>query len=244
MITFPLKIAQKQKSYILKLNPKDKNTLIQNKHKCLKLAQKCGIKTNCSKIVFDKKNNAGLLIERFDRRYRDSHSHVKIHQEDACQFLDRYPADKYRLSLKEICQGIQNLATAPLIEILKLIELYIFSYLIGNGDLHAKNISLQTDDKTKRVQLTPAYDLICTFLYNDQHMALKMDGRDDQFKRRHFVDFAKRFDINEKSVNKVINDLLNLLEKNKELLVETSFLTIKDSRKLQSMIDRRMGGIS
>mgnify|MGYP007013257333 CR=1 FL=1 len=25
---------------------------------------------------------------------------VRIHQEDACQFLDRYPADKYRLTLR------------------------------------------------------------------------------------------------------------------------------------------------
>jgi serine/threonine-protein kinase HipA len=84
-----------------------------------------------------------------------------LHQEDACQFLNRYPADKYRLSLREVADGLMELTTAPQIEILNLLRQYVFSYLIGNGDMHAKNISLQTlEDGT--ITLTPLYDLICT----------------------------------------------------------------------------------
>ncbi|NCN42501.1 type II toxin-antitoxin system HipA family toxin [bacterium] len=240
MISFPVDIAEKGKSYILKLNPKDKPTLIHNEFQCLKLAKKCGLEVNKAKIVFDKNKNPGLLVERFDRITDLSKKVHRIHQEDACQFLDRYPADKYRLSYNEICSGINEFATAPSIEILKTLQLYIFSYLIGNGDLHGKNISLQTDFKTGREQLTPAYDLICTYIYKDQKMALKLDGRDSNFKRQYFVDFAKRFDLNEKAVLQMIDRLIDQSSKHKNILLEIPGLDAKSEKMISKMIDDRI----
>jgi len=208
MISFPLNIAKKEKSYILKLNPPDKQNLIQNELYCLELAKKCGFKVGKAKIVIDKDQNSGLLIERFDRTPTK-----KLHQEDACQFLNRYPADKYRLNLREIADGLMELTTAPQIEILNLLRQYVFSYLIGNGDMHAKNISLQTlEDGT--ITLTPSYDLICTAIYGDFHMALKIDGRDANIKRKTIVAFAERYKINSKAINSALDKLRKQFSKN------------------------------
>ena len=208
MISFPFNIAKKEKAYILKLNPLDKPNLIQNELYCLELAKKCGFKVGKAKIVKDKDQNFGLLIERFDRTLTK-----KLHQEDACQFLNRYPADKYRLNLKEIADGLIELTTAPQIEILNLLRHYVFSYLIGNGDMHAKNISLQTlEDGT--ITLTPLYDLICTVIYGDFHMALKIDGHDANIKRKMIVAFAERYKINAKAINSALDKLLKQFSKN------------------------------
>jgi serine/threonine-protein kinase HipA len=208
MISFPLNIAKQEKAYILKLNPLDKPNLIQNEFYCLKLAKKCGFRVATIKIIQDKDQNLGLLVERFDRT-----RHQKLHQEDACQFLNRYPADKYRLNLSEIADRLVEIATAPQIEILNLLRQYIFSYLIGNGDMHAKNISLQTlEDGT--ITLTPLYDLICTAIYGDYHMALKIDGRDANIKRKNILSFAERFNINPKAINSELDKLLTLFSKN------------------------------
>lgn len=207
MISFPLNIAKQEKSYILKLNPIDKPNLIQNEFYCLELAKKCGFMAAKAKIIQDKDRNLGLLVERFDRA-----PNQKIHQEDACQFLDRYPADKYRIKLSEIADGLIELTTAPQIEILNLIRQYVFSYLIGNGDMHAKNISLQTlADGT--ITLTPVYDLICTSLYGDYHMALKIEGRDANIKRKTILTFAERYQINAKAINAELDKLLTLFSK-------------------------------
>lgn len=243
MISFPVHTAQKHKSYILKLNPKDKPNLIQNEHQCLLLAKKCGLDVNRAKIVYDKNKNPGLLVERFDRFLSEDKKICKIHQEDACQFLDRYPADKYRLSFQEICLGVRELATAPMIEILKLIQLYIFSYLIGNGDLHAKNISLQTEFKSGRIGLTPVYDLICTYLYKDQKMALKLDGRDANFQRRYFIDFGIRFGLQQKALEQMIDKLISKIEKFQGTLLEISGLNPKEKSLLKNMLETRINSL-
>ena len=208
MISFPCNIAKKEKTYILKLNPPDKSNLIQNELHCLELAKKCGFVVGKAKIVKDKDQNPGLLVERFDRTPTK-----KLHQEDACQFLNRYPADKYRLNLKDIADRLIELTTAPQIEILNLLRQYVFSYLIGNGDMHAKNISLQTlEDGT--ITLTPLYDLICTAIYGDFHMALKIDGHDANIKRKMIVAFAERYKINAKAIHSALDKLLKQFSKN------------------------------
>ena len=58
-----------------------------------------------------------------------------------------------------------------------------YSYLIGNGDLHARNVSLLVQPNG-RIVLAPAYDLLSTVPYGDRRLALKVEGRDDNVKRR------------------------------------------------------------
>ncbi|MBN4049909.1 HipA domain-containing protein [bacterium AH-315-M10] len=219
MISFPLNVAREEKSYILKLNPPDKPSLVENEHCCLKLASRCGLPVCRTKIVRDKEQNPGLLVERFDRRFSSELGRsVMIHQEDACQFLDRFPADKYRLSINEIAQGIVEHAPAPQIEILNLLRLVAFSYMIGNGDLHAKNISLFSPSGVSSAELTPGYDLLSTTVYGDHQMALKIDGRDDRIKRATLIGFGKRFDVAEKALKRMLDQLLSRFEQHRIML--------------------------
>ncbi|VEG89928.1 type II toxin-antitoxin system HipA family toxin [Legionella spiritensis] len=233
MISFPLKLTKTGKSYILKLNPGDKNNLIQNEFCCLQLAKKCGFTVAKAKLVYDKDKNTGLLVERFDR-----YNEKRIHQEDACQFLNRYPADKYRITVNQIADAIMLIANAPQLEILNLLSQIAFSYLICNGDLHAKNISLQTlEDET--ITLTPLYDLISTAIYSDFNMAIKMDGRDDNMKRKIFTDFAERYQISVKVMNATLDKLLKRFTKYYPGLF-TFQMTDKKKNLLDRMIAKRI----
>lgn len=110
-----------------------------------------------------------------------------------------------------------QITNAPQLEFLNLLSQYAFSYLICNGDMHAKNISLQTlEDGT--ITLTPLYDLICTAIYGDFRMALKIDGRDDNIKRKAFITFAERYNISAKAVNSALDKLLKRFTNNYESL--------------------------
>lgn len=226
-------IAKENKAYILKFNPSDKNNLIQNELCCLQLAKKCGFTVANAKIVLDKEKNPGLLIERFDRV-----GQKKLHQEDACQFLDRYPADKYRISLKEIADALVQITNAPQLEVLNLILQYAFSYLICNGDLHAKNISLQTLYDGS-ISLTPLYDLISTAIYSDFKMALSIDGRDDTIRRKTLVAFAERYQISAKAINSSLDALLGRFIKHQDKLYSFA-MTDKKKNVLQGMVERRI----
>ncbi|MFN8139954.1 MAG: HipA domain-containing protein [Fimbriimonadales bacterium] len=213
MISLPIRSRRKREYYILKLNPPDKPTLIENEHACMTFARACGLTVAETRLVVDKRGVPGLLVRRFDRVAAKPHP-IKLHVEDACQFCSRYPADKYDLTMSEIATGLMQFSSAPKVELLRLLELYVFSYLVCNGDMHAKNISLLTSaDGVTR--LSPAYDLVCTLVYQDDKMALKLDGRDDNFNGRDIVQFGLRFGIPEAATRDMILRLVSALGKYK-----------------------------
>lgn len=137
VFSFPVRLRRAR--YIVKLGVPAYPQLIRNEHFFMRMASGCKIATAQTAIVTDKYNHEGLLVSRFDRHYCAAlNTFDKLHQEDACQFLNRYPHDKYRLSLRSVMDGIAEYATAPRIELLRLLEVLAFSYLIANGDHHAK----------------------------------------------------------------------------------------------------------
>ncbi len=208
-ISLPIKFTRrKQKSFILKLNPPSKPLMIENEAFFLNMARACGLDVNDAAVIRDKNNNAGLLVERFDRIYDlKTKTILQVHQEDACQFLDKYPADKYRIPYADIARGIEKHSSASVLEIANLLKLIAFSYLIGNGDLHAKNISLRTNIATDRVELTPAYDILTTLPYGDRKMALRFDAKDDSLNRQMFITFGQRFGIREAAIVGILDEL-------------------------------------
>ncbi|OVE81186.1 hypothetical protein BVY03_04380, partial [bacterium K02(2017)] len=195
-------------------------------------------------IIEDQGGQLGLLVERFDRYYDVKKKHVnKIHQEDACQFLNRYPADKYRLSYREIAEGMERWCTAPIPEISQFIRLIIYSYLIGNGDLHAKNISLYVDSKSNTVQFTKAYDLVSTFVYGDNNMALHLEGKKNNLRKKYFIQFAKRFGLNSLVINNIIDEVSSVLLKNLQNVDQIGFDNNK-SKLLKNEISKRLEDLS
>lgn len=237
-VTLPVKIKKKEKSYILKLESDEFQESLQNEDVSLKIAKNCGLNVNKTKIIKDKNDVSALLIERFDRDWNSKLNRwQRYHQEDACQFLDKYPADKYNLSFQEIAQGIQKYSSSPEIEILKLLQLKAFSYLIGNGDLHAKNISLLKD------QLSPCYDILCTAVYGDEKMALHFDGKNKNIKRQNFVTFGKRYGLSEVLVESMLNKLLPKFNKNYEKIFSLEIAKAKE-KYLRGFFSKRMADLS
>ncbi|MBX3228822.1 MAG: HipA domain-containing protein [Labilithrix sp.] len=206
MISLPLR-AKGGAAYILKLNPPKMPRLVENEHFFLEIARTAGLSVARAELVHDREGAAGLLVERFDRISPRKGVVKKVHQEDACQFLDRYPGDKYVLSYADLARGIGELGSAPIVETAKYLRLIAFSYLIANGDLHAKNVSLRTDPADGRVELTPAYDVLTSLPYGDRTMALSFDGRNDNLKRAGFISFGERFGVRRAATEAILDEL-------------------------------------
>lgn len=201
MISFPVAITGKKKRYILKLSSKDFPKIVENEHFFMCLAKRCGVTSVDTKIVYDSEKKSALLVERFDRVYDNELHQVRaLSQEDACQFLGRYPQDKYRLSVKEIAHGIAEYCSYPVIQVAELLRLVLFSYLIANGDLHAKNISILEHPDLALHILAPGYDLLSTLPYGDDRMALRIAGRDKNIRLKDFIDFGESFGVREKAL--------------------------------------------
>src|SRR5690606_42145011 len=90
----------------------------------------------------DREGRPGLVVERFDRRRRDDGTLELLAQEDGCQVADRYPADKYALTTEEVVEGLARACRARPVAARDLVRQVAFAYLTGNGDQHAKNLSI------------------------------------------------------------------------------------------------------
>ncbi|MEY4581970.1 MAG: hypothetical protein RL701_6673 [Pseudomonadota bacterium] len=234
MISFP--VSMKGKSHILKLTPSDHPKLVENEAFFMRVAKSAGIEVARTELVHDRDAVSALLVERFDRVFRKDGSVLRLHQEDACQLLDRYPADKYRLDLREVTNAL-DVCSAPLPERLKLLRLQAFSYLIANGDMHAKNVSVRTH--AGRIALTPAYDILSTLPYGDGKLTLALDGRDDKLKRQHFVLFGERVGLRALAVNQMLDRLCQQVALCTPRLEEIG-LAAKPLKHLRSVMQTRL----
>lgn len=190
---------------IIKLSPTDIPLLVENEAFFLDVARACGLETPRSRIVTDRDGVTGLVIERFDRTRRRDGTLESLAQEDALQLAGRWPSAKYRMTTREVFEAVAGVVDAPVVELTKLIRLFATSYVIGNGDLHAKNVSVYFKDGLWRT--TPAYDIVSTLPYGDRNMALEIEGRDDNIRARDFVALGVRHDVPERVIRKILSQV-------------------------------------
>jgi serine/threonine-protein kinase HipA len=174
MISVP--VGDRNARYILKLNPPEYPHLLENEAFFLELARTNRMTVPASRIVHDREGVPGLLVTRFDREWDDGKVRM-LAVEDACQAMGRWPADKYNVTMEEAAAALLALTPARPVAAQELLRQLAFAWLTGNGDLHAKNISiLNQPDVGQRI--SPAYDLPSTIFYGDTTLALTVGGKD------------------------------------------------------------------
>lgn len=208
-ITAPIAGMGRKKRYLLKFEHPEYADLASNEHATMELAARCGFAVAKTKVLKDDAEESALLVERFDRVWQPDGKYRKVHVEDACQLLDVYPADKYNVSLADVLQGVRGFASSKLTASLELVRRFCFTYLAGDADYHAKNVSLWVNPKTGVIALSPMYDCVCSLPYRglNQRSALMMDGRDSEFRIKDFVSFGERFDLPGLAVSEEIGEL-------------------------------------
>ena len=137
----------------------------------------------------------------------------------------------------ELCfKVIKQFASEPGVDARKLFNQLLFSWWVGNGDLHLKNLSLLVDAKGI-VKLTPAYDLVCTRLVvpGDNDLAMPMCGRNHKIHRTTWLKLADYAGIPRKAAERVIANQVNALSKSIET-VERSFMTAYMKSQLKNLL--------
>ncbi|MFC9896115.1 type II toxin-antitoxin system HipA family toxin [Nocardia sp. NPDC127579] len=204
MISTP--IATATGPAILKLNPPDYPLMVENESFFMTMAGACGIRVPNHHLAADRHGRKALFVHRFDRSVVSGDIR-RWAQEDSCQVLGRYPAAKYRITLQEAISGLADAVAAGRgshrLAVLQLLEIAAFSYLIGNGNLHGKNLSIQ-QQADGIWAVTPAYDLLSTqpYLSWRDPMALPLYDRDAKLTHRWWIEAATRLGVPERAMNR------------------------------------------
>lgn len=110
--------------------------------------------------------------------------------EDAAQLMGLAPAAKYGVSSEDVVAAVSARCDAPLVAVRNLYIQFLFSWLTGNGDLHAKNVSVLGGRGTGFI-VAPVYDIPSTLLYGDDSQALPVNGKTRKLRMRDWVAFAE-----------------------------------------------------
>lgn len=197
---------------ILKLDPPEYPHLVVNEAVFMAAARIAGLTTADTRVIHDRQDRPGLLVTRFDRGTDASGDVQRFHQEDGCQVLGRYPADKYDIDLAEVAAALIEPCRARPVAARDLFRQIVFAYLTGNGDQHAKNLSVLQRDGEWRI--SPLYDAPSTYPYGDRSLGLPILGeRPAHPSRKLVLEFAERIGLRSPAASKELDGLCRSVER-------------------------------
>lgn len=226
--------------YIIKPQSPEYPHLPQLESVAMHLADAAKIRTVDHALVHLENGQLAYIAKKIDRRFtRDAVT--KIAMEDFCQLSGCLTEDKYKGSY-ELCGAlVQRHSSQAMLDITSLFYLLVFSFVIGNNDMHLKNFSLYTPERG-RIVLTPAYDLLPVALVlpqDKEETALTLCGKKSKITRRDFLSLAKTYKIPDKVAGNLIGRLLGMGDEF-ALIIGRSFLDENLQAQLTAMIEERM----
>lgn len=204
MISMP--VASAGRRYILKLNAPEFPHVVENELVMFRYAAKLRIPLSKVRLIRDVEGRPGLLVERFDRIPLAGGAHGAVQRlavEDGAQVLGLYPADKYNVAYGQVCRALAEYCAAPLPALRNLAIQAAFAWLSGNGDLHAKNVSM-VQQPSGEWSIAPVYDIPSTVVYGDKTLALTLDGKRTGISRKHFLAWAAGLGLAERAAVQVL----------------------------------------
>ncbi|HAM43565.1 MAG TPA: type II toxin-antitoxin system HipA family toxin [Propionibacteriaceae bacterium] len=209
MITFPARVGSGPA--IVKLDPPDYPHAVVNEHYFLGLARALKLPVSAARLVHDSDGRHGLVVKRFDRKIGADGAMIRLAVEDALQLLGRYPAEKYLVTSEQLAEAVRQPCAASAVAARAVLQQIAFAWLTGNGDLHAKNVSvLQQPDGEWRV--APVYDVPSTLPYGDSSMALRLQGTRQNLSRKRFLAFGAELGLGLAAVERALNEVLSVTE--------------------------------
>ncbi len=230
--------------YILKPQSPDHPHLPELESAAMHLANCAKIETVDHALVRLEDGQLAYITKRIDRRFMKD-TVTKIAMEDFCQLSGRLTEDKYKGSYEQCGAIVQRHSSQAMLDLTNLFYLLVFSFVIGNNDMHLKNFSLYTPERG-RTMLTPAYDLLPVTLVlpqDKEETALTLSGKKNKITRRDFLSLAKAYTVPDKVAVNLISRLLTMQDEF-TLIIRRSFLDESLQAQLIALIEERMRRLS
>lgn len=201
--------------YILKPQVTEFEALPEAEHLVMCMADAAGISTVPHALIMGN-GRLAYITKRVDRVFQKNTVQM-LAMEDFCQLDLRLTQDKYRGSYERCAKIIDRYSARSGLDMTELYWRLVFSFLVGNSDMHLKNFSLiETEEGSGKYLLSPAYDLLPVNVImpeDKEQFALAMNGKKANIRRMDFLVFAEECGIPRNSAERTIAMLLSKKEK-------------------------------
>jgi serine/threonine-protein kinase HipA len=223
-------------TYILKPPTAEYPHLPENEDTIMHCASALGIPVVPHALIPLASGELAYITRRIDRRGTNE----KIAMEDFCQLSERLTEDKYKGSVEKAGKLILRHSIYAGLDITDFFERILFSFLVGNADMHLKNYSLIKTPQGMR--LSPAYDLLSTRLAipeDQEESALTINGKKSKLDGSDFISLARNLDIPKTVQSKLFR---RFIESEPVLLATVNKGRLPDAMKhaLTSLICKRL----
>lgn len=224
--------------FILKPSSEEFPEMSALEHVSMKIAEQQGLDMAACGLVYLASGELSYVTRRFDRQGSD-----KIPMEDFCQLSNKATEKKYSGSAELLGRVIDQYSSAPSDDKVTLFQVLLFSYWIGNADMHLKNFSLWKDPHNGLVRMSPGYDYLSTRLLipaqeDREELALPLNGKKNKLKWSDFLAFGKGLKIPIKVLENLREKLLDSFPE-VESLIFRSFLSDPKKEEFISLISER-----
>ena len=196
---------------ILKFSPDGSwHGVLHNERLFMTAATNAGLKAPAVEVVEDRDGVRALAVTRFDRSWHDGQM-LRHAQEDASQALGLRPSQKYDPDARTIIAALSQLCTAPRVAARDLLHQMLYSYAVGDNDLHAKNLSVGQDPLTAVWAVTPVYDVLHTWPYEGDHRfhPAVRDRLHDSVTYKHWASLAADVDVPERAFDRLCRTVVD-----------------------------------
>jgi serine/threonine-protein kinase HipA len=221
-------------NYILKPQNELFPQMPANEHLTMRMAELCGISVVPSTLIRLKSGELSYLTKRIDR----TETGEKIHMLDMFQILEA--SNKYKSSVEKVGKAVKEHSSNTLLDLLRLFEVVIFSYITGNNDMHLKNFSLILFGQDW--VLSPAYDLLNVNLHlpeDKEEMALTIGGKKRKLTKSDFINLGLKLQLSEKQISNAFERFIKAEEKMKQT-IKFSFLSPENQIKYIDLLEVRL----
>jgi serine/threonine-protein kinase HipA len=163
--------------------------------------------------------------------------------EDFCQLEGRLTDDKYKGSYERCAKVVEAYSESRGLDMADLFLRIVFSYAVGNSDMHLKNFSLiETECGSGRYHLSEAYDMLPVNVImpaDTEELALTLNGKKRNIRRNDFLTFAENSGIERKQAEKMIAKIVSMRDVYLELCRE-SYLSEDMKTAFEDLIYKRI----
>ena len=198
--------------YILKPQTAEYSALPEMEYLVMQMAKASGIKTVPFALMklASQNDSFAYITKRIDRE-----NGQMLAMEDFCQLEGRLTEDKYRGSYERCGKIVSKYSVNSGLDLAEMFIRIIFSFAVGNSDMHLKNFSLiETSQQSKEYVLSAAYDMLSTNVVipeDTEQLALTTNGKKHNLHRKDFLILAETIGINPKSAEKIIDKIVKMI---------------------------------
>lgn len=221
--------------------------VLRNEQLFMSAASTVGLRAAQVAIVTDAEGAEALAVDRFDRSITADGQLVRHAQEDASQILGLRPGQKYDPDARTVLYALADRCDAPTVAARDLFHQLVYAYIIGNNDLHAKNLLIRQDPISALWSVSPVYDALHTWPYEGDHRfipAIRPDGPHDTVSLKWWLELAVDILLPTKSAQRIIGRVTSAAEALIARAQATDGLSAAQRRDIRRVLRKRVQDLS